>query len=697
MNQTSLFLSANEKAAFTAYRKDNLLGQNLYWALLNRVDDRAASPGHYGREFESEWWYSAAEYLTDAAMAHALRPSEPVEIWLRAETLTLIRRSTDDWVGPAFRNHGASEPLGHLETGHLTWGLAVVLDLAPDIFTETEVQEIRSVLRERGIPMCRRWMGANNHLANWRCVLSAGITVAAAVLGEAEEIERCLVDYEMSLNIFQPDGSYAESLQYSNYAAYCLMLAREALLRYDPSLAPRVPADPWNQLPRWQAASLFYHKPLSKWGSGLRARCANFNDSSAIFRPSGDLLLHFAAREGAVRPKEAALARWLFDTLYAGDLTQGPHDGATFGFVNDWGFLSVPLIPAAVSAQSPIEDGISELETFSCGDVLVRDSWGGRTIIAIHGGGDPLHGPGHLHGDLNSFILVHNRERLLVDPGHSCYRNLIHDLEGSSRTHNTCTFLLKSSNDPGLQEVKHGDLTLEQSRSARVCFDPVTREVGPLADRGARRLIAERVGDITAVGSEAGALYGPVIQQFSRFWILCGSHMLFVVDRIVSAKPVRTSWHWLLNNRDGCLQLKPFPPDRLVARRGNAGMKLFNLSHGRLTGPEHAYVHDAYHPHPAGIGEGLPGSGQLMTFHEPGANKERTAVHAIALDGYGEIAAWHLKTIDDQIIVESPNAAARWCLTTNRDATSIEIKELIGNKSWTVFRNATGAYVLKQT
>ncbi len=688
-----LFLTSSERDSFHAFRRAHAVGQDLHWALLNRAEARAASPGHHGPAAESEWWFSVAEYLTDAAMAHALHSSERLAAWIRAETLSLVRRPVADWVGPTFRNHGTPEPMGHLETAHLSWAVAVALDLAADLFTDAEREEIRACLRERAIPMCRRWLDRHHHLANWRCVLGAGAAVAAAVLDDREEIARCVADYQLSLHVFQPDGSYAESLQYSNYAAYTLMLAREALLRRDPALADKLPAAPWNHLPRWQAASLFYRKPLSRWGAASRARSANFNDSGAIFRPSADLLLHLAAREQSAAPAMAGLARWLFDTLYAPDLVQGPHDGATFGFINDWGFLAIPLLPAAAAAIPPAAAGLGPLETFSCGDVLARDAWpedGGRTILAVHGGGDLLHGPGHLHGDLNSFILVHNRERLLVDPGHSCYRNAIHDFEGASRTHNTCTFLLE--HDP----ERPADSLLEQTRSARSSYDPTTRLPNAFPDRGARRLLAARRDEVTVIASEAAALYGPAIRQFTRFWILCGPHALFVVDRIVSTKPVRTQWHWLLNNRDGALELKTLP-DRLVARRGSAGLKLFHLGQGSaLVHPQHAFVHDAYHPQPGGLGEGVSDTGRLVGWRESRPATERTVVHALAVDGYGPVAGWHLKQAEDgSPILESPDASVRWCLSVAPDATTLTVRELVSARAYTASSDPTGAWSLR--
>jgi hypothetical protein len=682
----SLFLTENEKSAFHDYRKQNPLGQDLFWALLNRTEARARHPGLTGPEGGAEWWFCAAEYLSDAAMAHALKPSASLAAWLRNTTLDLGRRPESDWVGPPFRPHAIRPVRGNLETAHLTWGVAVALDLAGDIFTEAEREEIRATLRDRAIPLCREWLANNNHLANWRCILGAGEAVAAAVLDDREAMQRAVREYRISLQIFQDDGSYGESLQYSNYPALHLLLAREALVRRDPSLAGELPTYPWNLLPRWYAASLFYVKPLGGRDAAPRARCANFNDSSAIFRPSGDLLLALAAREKDNHPREAGLARWIYDTLYAPDLAVGPHDGASFGFANDWGFLSPVFLPEACAAFDPEAAGLATLETFDNGDVLVRDTWRGRTTLAIHGGGEPLHGPGHLHGDLNSFILVHNRERLLADPGHSCYRNLIHELEGSTLTHNTCTFTVQDRDDLGLQEDKHARCDLQQSRQARAHFDRATGRRIAGADRGARGLLAARLEDLTVVGSEAAALYGPPIERFARFWILCGSHALFVVDQIQSARPVQVAWHWLLNNRDGLLEHKVIHPDRAVARRPGAGLKLFHLGSGLPGTPEYAYVHDAYNPRPAGLGEGRPGSGLLLTWREPAAAAQtaRTTVHAIAMDGYGAVAGWHLTTSDGQSVLESPGGKERWAVETGATDGGLLIRDLAGDRAWSV-------------
>ena len=680
----SLFLSPAEKENFECLRRSSPVAQTLFWMLINRAEKRASSPGLTGPATVDYWWHHASDYLTDAAMANALKPSPSLALWIRDVTLSIVRRPRADWIGPAFRDHAGPEPAGNLETAHLTWAVAIALDLAADAFTPVEQEEIAGALRAKGLVLCRRWLDRNNHLANWRCVLNAGVGVAAAVLDDKEQLRHSGEEFRLCQQVFQPDGSYGESLQYGNYAASTQMLTWEALVRRSPELADSLCLEPYCLMPRWQATSLLYNKPLSGWGGHPKPRSANFNDSAALFRPSADLLLHISARSKDKHPLEAGLARWLFDTLYLPGISAKGGGSASFGFDNDFGFLTFALLPQAVAALSPEEAGLPPTSGFSCGDLFARDSWTGRTILAVHGAGDALHGSGHLHGDLNSFILVHNRERLLVDPGHCCYRNLLHELDKSSQTHNTCTFLA-------------GDRTIQQTTRLRRCFNPADRTPEAAVDRRGRRLLLERIDDVTAMGSEVAALYGKPITEFSRFWFLCGTHALFIVDRILFSEPVKTTWNWLLNNRDGDLDLKIIPPDRLVARRGDAGIKLFHLGNGNMRGPIHAHIHDTYQTAPAQKGEGAPGSGQLVRWTEKSPLVERTVVHAICVDHYGSVAGWHFRVEEGfAAILEGPQRSEIWKLKIDTAALEFHIDETITGRRYSITNQPASGWTLNK-
>jgi hypothetical protein len=502
-----------------------------------------------------------------------------------------------------------------------------------------ERDEILQALTDKGLVLCRRWVERNSHLANWRSVLVAGIAAAAAVTGDQQSLDYASKETLIGVQAYQPDGSYAESLQYANYLAYALTMSYESILGAAPESEPAGLEFQARLMP-WYAQSMLYARPLTGWGAEPRARAVNFNDSGATFRPSGDVLLQVATRCRQSMPDEASLARWLFDTYYAAVPTQKPHNLATFGLRNDWGFLTLRFLAQSALPRSPEDVGLPLVKWYSNGNVFIRDRWEGQTILAVQGGGESLHGPGHLHGDLNSFILVHKNQRLLADSGHNCYRNLIHGLESATQTHNTCTFLL-DQDALGLQEDLAKSALLEQANVAmrRTIADGRVSE--PVPPRG-RLLLLDRIDDVSIVASEAASLYGAPIEQFTRVWIQLGPHVLFVIDRICASQPVRAVWNWLLNNRGGESEFDVHEGRMITMRRGLAGMRLAHGANGRFNGPVYAVMHDAYHPEPNQRGEGHCGSGMLYRWIEPEARIERVAVHTIAVDDYGLVARWKL-------------------------------------------------------
>ncbi|MBN1675087.1 MAG: hypothetical protein JXR37_28860 [Kiritimatiellae bacterium] len=208
-----VFLDETERKAVKAHPA----ATRYLRALVQRVARRAKWPGLVGPDTTVEWWHCAAEYLTDAAMAQALAPEPGVATWLRDAALSVARRGEDEWIGPPFRDHGEPK-CGHLETAHLAWAVAVVLDLAGDIFPAAEQEELRAALRQHGMPLCLEWLRRSSSLTNWRCILTAGLAVPAAVLGDAEHLAAAKRQFAVCTQAFQPDGSYGESLQYGGYA-----------------------------------------------------------------------------------------------------------------------------------------------------------------------------------------------------------------------------------------------------------------------------------------------------------------------------------------------------------------------------------------------------------------------------------------------------------------------------------------------
>lgn len=682
-----LFLNESEYKLLKDMDKTSQTAE-LFQAMKLRVERRALTPNLTDPSATTEWWHHISEYLTDAALVYALSPSDKVGTWLRSNVLGVVRRPVADWAGPRFRGYGGGDMVGGLETAHLTWSVAISLDMAPSLFTPSEKEEIKTALREKGMLPCRRYLVQSNFFHNWNCILFAGMSVAAAVLEDAEYLQYAKDYLPVALDHFQPDGSYGESLQYANYAAYGIMLGHEALLRS--GYINETTFNPYGRLVDWASYAHFYRKPLSRWPLSDLSRSANFGDCASIFRPSGDVLIHISARAKNELPVQAGVARWLFDSLYFPANELGPHDLASFGMINDFGFLSVVMLGNAAQPVSPVQAGYSELKTFSGGDAFLRDSWGGKTILAARIPAEPRHASAHLHGDVNSFILVHNGERLLVDPGHTCYRNITRALDVSATGHNTCTFEVpQTASDPARTLDQRGGI----NRPMKTVNGKKTGEA-PISI-GGKRLLEAHKGKLSVLASDAADLYGAPLQSYARFILLCGSNALFVVDCIEASEPLRTTWNWLLNNRDGNLDYQFSRPSRFSAIRGNAGIRITNYAPKKsLEGPNYALVHDAYHVLPNQFSEGTPGTGIMMRFKETVPQAKRLVVHTLAIDTSAALDSWNSKQEGNIYTLESKDRGEKWVLQVAEDG-SLTVNETNTKQNYKIAQDKNRKWYLK--
>jgi hypothetical protein len=645
----SLFFNDAEWAAFNKAP----LRENFRWSLLNRVAPIVEQPGFAGSGADVEWWHHAFETLTSVALSLRFKKDASGAVWLRSTVLQLCERPLEGWLGPSFRDLSKAKPCGSLETAHLAMALAISLDLADYAFQPEEREKVLTALREKGIPLCRQWLDSNYYFTNWRCALLAGVAIPAAVMGDKALLETALSEYKLCCDAFQPDGSYGESLQYGGYAAWALALVHEALLRSNPSLEGTLPM-PYAGLVNWAAQSLIANRPLEGQGDSPRPRSVNFNDSGALFAPSPDLLLHIATRAKDSHPKEAALAIHLFETLYSETPAQGPWDRSSFGFLPRWGFLTPPLLGAAVDGRSPEDLELPSARRFEAGPCIARSSWklGEGIVFAFSGAPEKLHSTVHQHFDLNSVVVAYKGELLLTDPGHSCYRNSIRELDVATKSHNSCVFVAR---DGSVLQQR------EPTPARKLDSKPVARP--------ARFLIAAKLDELSVFGCDAASAYGAPIKEFTRLCLLAGPNAVFIIDRVDTDAPLRCQWNWLANNRDGALEYKRPYVDRVVIRRGGAGMKIF-ISHEKPIDGElrYTHIHDAYHPLPGRKGEGASGSGYRTVWTESDAIQgSRLCVHMMVVDDYGMSAAWHTKIVDGSYVIEAPGALSSWILKREGD------------------------------
>lgn len=650
-------------------RRELAADQGKRKQLWEALEERAMASTMHRKELlqpgdNMEWWHLVWERVSDAAFVQAVKPRPELAQWLREVVLDLCRRPADDWIGPWFRKR--TEPVnGMLETAHIVAAVAHAYDLCPELFSAEELEEIRQAVAVKGMEPCRRsaarYVEGQNHINNWFMVLANGFGTAAAMLGDEAAIQEAVGFYKLAARLYNSD-SYGESVQYSNYATLHLVHLREVLLRYDSTLASRLDPGCFARLMPWYAASLMYMKPLAGWGEEAYPRTVNFGDSSAIFRPTGDVLLHVAVRCAGEYPLEAGLARWLFDTSYANPRL-GPTDRATFGFINSYQFASLLLYGEAAPAITPEEAKLPLLAQFETGTITARDKWEKPdTILAVQGGFRPHNVSSHRHEDQNSFILAHRQERFFIDPGHCCYRLNAFHTSARTASHNTWSFLAEP-------DQAGGEAKLIRQK-------PVTGNIfKPHEISNQNRIVQQAAAYLHVIRCDSAEMYGDPIVKAERTWIAAMPHVLFIVDQVESRTPVKLQSHFLLNNRDNRLKVNVAADNKLVLRRNEAALKFFLMEarSGEQDNPyrlqrDWGFVHDCYHPQPNQEGQGKEGSALIFRYETEHCHTSHTMVYAIAMDGEPLIKGWHLKLLEDgSYFVEAPGGQGGISLQLNKE------------------------------
>lgn len=682
-----LFLTPSE---LQAAREHPAIFTPQRWINERRADRIAANPGCLAPPgADTEWPHHVMESMTTVAAAFRIRPDPVYARWLRAAVRAVSEQPEDVWIGPWFRNHDARPARGHLETAHIAAALALALDLADNAFDDDTRALARDALRGRALPLCREGLRILRHATNWRCVLAMGVVLPAAVLDDTAVLAEIRDEYPRLADLWQPDGSYGESLQYGNYAGWSMALVHETLLRA--GVADELPA-PYAGYARWAAYSLVTVRARGGiWGDAPRPRSVNFNDSGAMFAPSPDFLWHIVARAADTDPASAAWAAWLARAAYPEGAADSPLDRSSFGFVPRFGFLTLALAGhPAVTALASASDGASPFADaprsarFSTGPCIFKGGWepsGTGISVAMNAASDPLHTVGHTHADLGAVVMAYAGASLLADPGHACYRNVGRSFDTSTPAHNTVHFL-----------DEHGRV-LGQSLPGKRGFIDDVAFAPPVARKGRFLLHAQR-DDIVVFGHDIADVYDERVNVAERWTIIAGGQAVFVADRIVTTDSLRTVLVWLADNRDDALDIKVMK-DRLVLRRAGAGLKLFVIpldakddaadrTAAWRPGRSFGAVHDAYHPLPGCPGEGRSGSGLYFTWTEPSARAgERRVVSAVSLDTAGRVAGWHLRDAaspEGGAALESPGGAACWSLSP--DGAGWRIAESVSGRTY---------------
>ncbi|SHN34885.1 heparinase II/III domain-containing protein [Gracilibacillus kekensis] len=660
----SILFKGDEFVQLKRCIEDNLQAKKLWNSLERRVEKNTQKPGLIQPADTQDWWHLIWERLSDAAFVYKMTKQSTLKTWLYEVVMEICAKPKIEWIGPPFRN--IKEPTGGvLETAHVGLGMATVLDLVPELFSKEEINYIKDNLKEKCQIPCKNFFNKEiENSCNWDMVLLNGYGTVSVILGDESEFEKIVNLYREKSKLYNED-SYGECLQYWNYATMHLSHLYEVLVRFDRSLKDKLDMSCYTASIPWAVASFMYMKPLTGFGVKSYPRSINFGDTAAVFRPSGDVLIHIANRARESHPIEAGLAKWLFDETYQ-DTDLKPTELASFGFFNTFQFFTLLMLEDSIKPLNPVEAGLPKTIAFETGTIMVRDQWiNPKTILGIQGGYKKLNVTAHRHEDQNSFILSHLNERLLVDPGHCCYRLEAQPKSTSTNSHNTWTFEFD-------EEAPFN--WLKQKEVKGNVFNPIE----PLNHL---KLIKD-IDQVSVITSEASSVYGDPIIKAERTWITAMPNTLFIVDRIVSKVPVKVHSHFLLNNRDNQLSFNKASNTKLVVRRNDAAMKFFQVTPDLEDNNEevqiitkNSYVHDYYHPKPNQKGQGKEGSGLVYTFSNIKPKKEHFIVYATALDSTEKITQWHVRNLDNnEFYVEPPAGEGGYSLKIMENQLQLEDK-----------------------
>ncbi len=622
----------------------------------------------------TKWWHYVWERVGDAAFVYAMTGDKVVGSYVHDVVMDMYsKKHFDEWTGPWFRK--VTDPgVGRLETSHISCAICTAYDMCPELFSAEEKEKILNSLRERILPWCKRFVENTTSFSNWWIVLFNGYATAAAILNDEAAIEYAVNYFNFCLNAYNKD-SYGESVQYSNYAGLHLVHAYEMLVARKPELAEKLDTSFEANMMKWYAASFMYMKPMNDpdWGDKEYPRTINFGDSAAIFRPTGDVLMHVAKNFAATRPEDAGLAMWLFETTYKEDLP--PYDSSTFGFINTYHYHTFINYVSTdeVKPLSPKEAGMPLVNTFETGTITYRNDWDNpKLILGIQGGYVPNNVAGHRHQDQNSFVLAYNNERLLADPGHCCYRLCSWKFSKTDDSHNTWTF-----------EKENGDI-IHQT----IVSKSFSHEGGPMPSMNKLER-CEKIDNIFICQSDCAKAYGDEIEKAQRTWIACGDNAMFIVDRIKSKIPVKPIAHFVFNNR-GEMDLtddRVFYKKRVVFRRNGVGIKLLPMdvkSYETEMKLNWGFMHDCYHPEPNRLGQGKEGSALIYDYKPTEFVKEYVAVYAIILDTDGNIAKWHTPDVGvNNYYIEPGDKIGGYKLSVEDDG-SLKATDLYMGKEYTI-------------
>lgn len=358
--------------------------------LLNYVNEW--SPGkpnfmHYGQTF--------CDTMNIAARIYFLSGEPRLGRYIHDYTLHAAALPDWFWYGESTLKplYAKGVKTASLITAHLAQTMALVLSLAPDLFSPEEKRQLEDVFRrnchESSIRFIRRLKG---NASNWNAVIAGGLLVSSKYFYDAPSLEMALTELEnYASRGLEPDGSYGEGLGYFYYGYSQLSCAYDRMTQAE---RERVfLKSPLRKSPEW----IVYHYYNNMPDPGQRS------NYKAVFQDAN----YFTSMPGGLRK--------IFVSFY-----------------ND------PIIRLGLETlRGPAPDVLKALPTvrgFLNGTCFIRSSWEPDAAVLAAHLNIPVKANGHHRPENGNFSFAVNGLPIVMHAGNTnLYRRPIH-LNYAART-----------------------------------------------------------------------------------------------------------------------------------------------------------------------------------------------------------------------------------------------------------------------
>ncbi len=517
--------------------------------------------------------------IPQMALVYLLTGDKATGKLLKDLVLHTARQPMKFWIHEKLRRYDPLFPVGQLETGHLTFGMATAYAWAHDLFSPEECKELEDAIRYKGLYPCMRWVETSKLKSNFICLIAGGALAAARVLNEKDAAAIAQTKLLGWLDLLEDDGSYAEPVGYFTYGLTSFIHGILTLGSKDAIAAVQN-----TRLKDSMDYMLGFYSYNNKAPDGkCKGRLVNFGDDDFITRPNSNcmMFLAYAFNQGQ--------GLWMIDKFYPADKKSHMYTMIQKIMFSETSVTPVPPAKLDLPAIAKYDNGFSRIRS---GWTMDHD-----VLMALRGGdGGKTH---YIHDmpNRNSIALFVDGVYLLNAPGRACYRNPLHfSYDNATINHNTITF---------------GQATQVQNRKAHftACVD--NKDLCFLASDAAESC---KMSQFKADRSARGIIY----MKDRKYFIM--------IDDTASKIKANVEWNMHFANYDRTGKFQRILPDSILYSRMGVNLHMqvkCTLPTLWLESPN-GIMHTGYSYLPGDEREGKPGSSfKLMITTENVTNKAR--------------------------------------------------------------------------